>query len=285
MNLPQRKKSIINNAGFVFISAETADAFYKAKRALSIAKVNDRLLDCSDAHNFSHASGKDRIGNCLTWIKADPTFEGLKHVLNEPNERIFIGEIPEKLKKISNNKTKYIKSLRIYKKAESKLDEVWFDNCELSFNPGIVSIIGNKGMGKSALTDILALLCNCTCKDFSFLNEEKFRERKNNKSSHFEAQIVWESGTEQVTRNLANDVPPHEVEQAKYIPQKHFEKICNENVVGEGSVFDGELKKVIFSHVDVSDRLGCSSLDDLLDYKTSEIKDLIIDLKSENERN
>jgi len=278
---PAEKKSIINSAGFVFTSSTTADAFYKAKNALSIAKVNDRLLDCSDAHNFSDTSSKDRIGNCFTWIKADPTFEGLKHVLNEPHERIFIGEIPEKLKKISHNKTKYIKSLRIYKKADSKLEEEWFDNCELSFNPGIVSIIGNKGMGKSALTDILALLCNCTCKDFSFLNEDKFRERKNNKSSHFEAQIVWESGNEPFIRNLADDVPPHEVEQAKYIPQKHFEKICNENVVGEGSVFDGELKEVIFSHVSESDRLGCSSLDNLLDYKTREIKDLIVDLRSE----
>ena len=278
---PAEKKSIINSAGFVFISSTTVDAFYKAKNSLSIAKVNDRLLDCSDAHNFSDASSKDRIGNCFTWIKADPTFEGLKHVLNEPQERIFIGEIPEKLKKIAHNKTKYIKSLRIYKIANSKLEEEWFDNCELSFNPGIVSIIGNKGMGKSALTDILALLCNCTCKDFSFLNEDKFRERKNNKSSQFEAQIVWESGNEPLTRNLADDVPPHEVEQAKYIPQKHFEKICNENVVGEGSVFDEELKKVIFSHVSVSDRLSCSSLDNLLDYKTREIKDLIVDLRSE----
>jgi len=275
------KKSIINNAGFVFIAAETADAFYKAKGALSAAGVNDRLLDCSDAHNFSDALSKDRIGNCFTWIKADPTFEGLKHVLNEPHERIFIGEIPEKLKMVSNNKTKYIKSLRIYKKGESKLDEIWFDNCELYFNPGIVSIIGNKGMGKSALTDILALLCNCSCKDFSFLNEDKFRERKNNKSGHFEAQITWESGAEPFARCLADDVPPHEVEHVKYIPQKYFEKICNENAIGEGSVFDRELKNVIFSHVGVSDRLGCSSLDDLLDYRTSEIKDRIRDLRSE----
>ena len=275
------KKSIINNAGFVFIAAETADAFYKAKSALSAAGVNDRLLDCSDAHKFSDALSKDRIGNCFTWIKADPTFEGLKHVLNEPQERIFIGEIPEKLKKVSNNKTKYIKSLRIYKKSDSNLEEIWFDNCELSFNPGIVSIIGNKGMGKSALTDILALLCNCSCKDFSFLNEDKFRERKNNKSGHFEAQITWESGAEPFTRCLADDVPPREVEHVKYIPQKYFEKICNENAIGEGSVFDRELKNVIFSHVEVSDRLGCSSLDDLLDYRTSEIKDRIIDLRSE----
>jgi len=275
------KKNIINSSGFVFISAETLDSFNKAKEGLTRARVNNRLLDCSDAHDFSNAPGKDRIGNCFTWIKADTTFEGLKHVLNEPQERIFIGEIPEKLKKLFLNKTKYIKSLKIYKKEESSLNEIWFDKCELCFNPGIVAIIGNKGMGKSALTDILALLCNCTCKDFSFLNKMKFREPKKNKAREFEAQICWESGAEPLTRNLADDVPVHEVEQAKYIPQKYFENICNENVVYDGSYFDMELKNVIFSHVSLSDRLNCFSLDDLLDFKTREIKDRISDLRSD----
>ena len=47
-----------------------------------------------------------------------------------------------------------------------------------------------------------------------------------------------------------DDVPAHEVEHAKYIPQKYFEKICNENIVYEGSDFDRELENVIFSHGD-----------------------------------
>jgi hypothetical protein len=240
------KKTIINSAGFVFISAETIEAFTNAKKSLSDAKVNDRLLDCSDAHRFSNASFKDRIGKCFTWIKADTTFEGLKHVLNEPEERIYIGEIPDKLKLVNNNKTKYIKSIKIYKKPDSKMNEIWFDNCELLFNQGLISIIGNKGMGKSALTDILALLGNSSCREYSFLNNKKFRDPKNNKAREFEAQITWESNENPLARSLANDTPDYEIERVKYIPQKFFEGICNENVVEEGSGFDKELKKVIF---------------------------------------
>ncbi len=274
------KKDIINNADLVFISSESIEAFYKAKESLKTAEVNDILLDCSDAHNFTEASCKDRIGKCFTWIKADTTFEGLKQVLNEPNDRIFVGIEPLKLRLVRDNKTKYIKSVRIYKKETARLEEAWFNN-ELSFNHGLISVIGNKGMGKSALTDVIALLGNSSCQDFSFLNKNKFRNPTNNKSLEFEAIITWESDEEPVVRCLADSVPAHEIERVKYIPQKYFEGICNENEVEEGSDFDKELKKVIFSHVDVPNRLDCSSLDELIDYKTDEINDFLSTLRQE----
>lgn len=88
------KKSIINEADIVFTSAESVEAFTKAKNQLIKQGVNDLLLDCSDAHYFSSSEDKDRIGKCFTWLKADPTFEGLKQVINEPSERIYVGEKP-----------------------------------------------------------------------------------------------------------------------------------------------------------------------------------------------
>ena len=68
------KKTIINDADIVFTAAESKHAFDNAKLKLQGQSVNDLLLDCSDAHDFSNSVNKDRIGNCLTWIKADPTF-------------------------------------------------------------------------------------------------------------------------------------------------------------------------------------------------------------------
>ena len=35
---------------------------------------------------------KDKIGNCFSWIKANPTFEGLKQIIYEPDARIHVGE-------------------------------------------------------------------------------------------------------------------------------------------------------------------------------------------------
>lgn len=195
------KKDVINDVDVVLISAETPEGWKKAKDSLRESGVNDRLLDCSDAHYFSdRMDQKDRLGKCRTWIKAAPTFEGLLHALEEPEGRIFVGEEPEKVRLVRENKTKYIESLRVSKVHDSPLNEVWFDD-ELGFSPDLVAIIGNKGSGKSALVDVLGLLGDTNQeRAFSFLEKRKFREPKENKAEHFEATLVWKSGKHVTTR-------------------------------------------------------------------------------------
>ena len=77
----------------------------------------------------------------------------------KPKDRFFIGAIPPKNQIITLNKHKYIKQISIKKTSNSTLDDIWFCN-ELLLNPNLVTIIGNKGNGKSALADILALCGN-----------------------------------------------------------------------------------------------------------------------------
>jgi ABC-type lipoprotein export system ATPase subunit len=281
------KKTIINAADLVFISAESVEDWRKAKQHLSDSGVNDHLLDCSDAHMFSDASNKDRLGNCFTWIKADPTFQGLLQVLNELNSRVFVGDTPPALVQVKNNTTKYINNIRIERKPDSTPGELWFDN-DVPFNTGMVAIIGNKGKGKSALTDILGLLCNTKQHgDFTFLSDSNFRQPKNNKAKHFQATLTWVSDTT-VTKGLEEQVDETQPELVKYIPQNFLEKICTQLGRIEESDFDHELKKVIFSHVDISDRLNKGSFDELIAYKTSEattrIQYLTVELHQINER-
>jgi ABC-type lipoprotein export system ATPase subunit len=265
------------------MSAETVDSWAKAKKSLTDAGVNNRLLDCSDAHMFSDANCKDRIGKCFTWIKADPTFKGLLQVLNEEDERVFVGEIPPKVVQVKNHKTKYIHSLCIERKPEATLGEIWFDNT-IQFNPGLVAVIGNKGKGKSALTDTIGLLCNTRQhRDFTFLSEDNFRQPKDNKARDFRAILTWESGTP-ITKGLDESVDEQQPELVKYIPQNFLEKICTQLGKVEESDFDRELKKVIFSHVDPTDRLGKATLEELITYKTSEANARIQILKQELHR-
>ena len=275
------KKNIINSAHFVFISAETINDCLRAKRQLSASGVNDRLLDCSDAHRFPDASYKDRIGKCYTWIKADPTFKGLALALYEPDTRIFLGDVPPKVEVVDSNRTKYIRSVRIRKKPDSTLEEVWYDNVELELNHDMVAIIGNKGTGKSALSEVIGLLGN-TRNDghFSFLCRHRFRTPVYNRSEHFEAALVWESGTEEVVSLDA--LTDHNLDElVKYIPQGFFDEVCNEIASGEETNFDKELKKVIFSHVEPADRLGKDTLDNLLAYRTNQTYDAIQILQSQ----
>lgn len=276
------KKNIINNADFVFMSADSVETYNKAKKKLVKEHVNSRLLDCSDAHRFSSDKDKDRIGKCFTWIKADPTFEGLKQALLGYEERVFVGEFPSQLKSVASKPTKYVKSIRIEKKPESTLNEIWFDGTgEIDFNPGLVAIIGNKGNAKSALTDIIGLLGNTkNDKHFSFLEPRKFRLPGDNKSKHFTAQIIFESGNS-YQRSLDEKVHATDVERVKYIPQNFFEVICNEVAYQEGGIFDRELEQVIFSHVSIPQRLGKNSLRELIDHRTSEINDAISQIQLE----
>ncbi|MCK5022146.1 MAG: hypothetical protein KAR54_02770, partial [Candidatus Pacebacteria bacterium] len=236
------------------------------------------MLICSDNHNIDDYSFKE---NC--WIKADTSFLGLKQVINEPNGRIFMGKTPVKLNLIKSNKTKFIKSILIQKEDDSDLEEEWFNN-EICFNHDLIAIIGNKGKGKSALVDIIGLLGNTKQYDsLTFLSKNNFRNSKYNKAKHFKSTLTWESGLE-ISKNLNESIDENYPELVKYIPQHFLESICNEIIGMEESNFDQQLKKVIFSHVSPADRLGKSSLDELIFYKTSEANDKIEILKHELHR-
>jgi len=275
------KKHIINDADLVFISSYNYNEFEDSKKSLTNAYVNDLLLDCSDAHYFSKSREKDRIGNCMTWIKSDPTFTGLKMVLVEPDERVYVGESPLEAQNIENFPTRYIKSIKIKRSKSGKLKEKWFDT-ELSVNPGFVSIIGRKGSGKSALSDVVGLLGDSRNEEhFSFLNDQKFRKKPENKASYFSGELTWGSG-EKIKKKLSDEVFHSEIERVKYIPQEYFEKVCTElsDIDIKESVFYKEIKKVIFTHIDDAQRLNQSSLDDIISLLTKVTEESIGHIKS-----
>ena len=275
------KKNIINRTDFVFVSAESVAAHAKARLALTNGEVNDRLLDCSDAHRFSDSGDKDRIGKCFTWIKADPTFNGLIQTIHESSDRIFIGNVPPPLVSVRANPTKFVSSLEITKATGSSLDEPWFNGASISFNTGLVAVIGNKGSGKSALVDILGLLGDSRHQaGASFLNPKRFNPSRQPKGAQFEASLAWHDGTTE-RRLLSASVDPAAVGRVKYIPQNFFETVCNEIAAGEASAFDGEIKEVIFSHVPQDARLGRATLDDLIRIRTSEVERSITLLRAE----
>lgn len=265
------KKTVINEADLVFTAAANPDAYAKARGSLMAALVNDRLLDCSDAHWPSSSNQKDRIGNCFTWIKADSTFQGLLQAIQEFEDRVHVGDMPPKRKKVEQNKTKFIRSIKVAKKQGSTLPEPWFDS-EIPLNPDLVAIIGNKGSGKSALSDIVALIGNTRHHlKFSFLKSTRFRSPKRKFAGHFVGELSWLDGSV-MTRGLDEDPDPSGVERIKYLPQSYLEDLCNELGDGGSETFDAELRKIIYSHVPEAERLGKASMNELLEFKVSEIE-------------
>lgn len=148
-------------------------------------------------------------------------------------------------------------------------------------NHGLVAIIGNKGSGKSALADILALLGETRSSEhFSFLNPNRFLAPKTMLAGMFRAKILWHSGAE-VSRLLSKSVDPTRPEFVKYIPQNYLETICSELKESHETQFDRELMEVIFSHVSDAERLGRETLPELIDYLTNEKEEHIAQLAAE----
>lgn len=280
------KKSIINSAHIVFTSAETVEAFAKSKKRLTDQGVNDLLLDCSDAHGFSNSSYKDRIGKCFTWLKADPTFEGLRQVINEPRDRIFVGEKPPLLDRVAINSTKYISELSVTQtESYDQRHGEWFNNVKIPFNSELVAIIGNKGSGKSAIADIIALCSNYKPdQNFSFLHDTKFKS--NNLASNFDASLKWESGKKSEKISLDYSPKPTDLHDVKYLPQGQFERLTNEIQTAEE--FQQEIESVVFSHIPENERLEAFSFNELIEIKTKsvnqEIEVLRTDIREINNR-
>jgi ABC-type lipoprotein export system ATPase subunit len=259
-----QKKEIVANSVDIMELGKAADEKVHKEIIFKSIGFSLPLIICSDNHNIN-----DYTLKAPCWIKADTTFQGLKQIIIEPEDRVFIGDEPDILKRVTNNRTKHIHSFAIHKKQEAILDEIWFsENPEIVFNPGLISIIGNKGSGKSSIADTLGLLGNTQqSSHFSFLNPTKFRDKKDNKAKHFQAILKWESG-DSSEKNLNDDIEGSAVETIKCIPQNYLEKICTEQI--EGSLFNDELKKVIFSHVSAAQKLNFNKLDDLIEFTTKE---------------
>lgn len=232
------------------------------------------LVICSDNHRIQEYFRKARC-----WIKADTTFAGLRQVLNEPEGRVSLDDTPPAMERVAQNKTQYMRSVSFSRSSQHSTDEAWFDGT-VPLNHELVAIIGNKGGGKSALADVIGLLGDCSHSDaFSFLNQDKFREPKARKARCFDATLEWESG-DVARKNLDESVGATAVEKVKYIPQNYLERICNELAGPGANAFTRELRSVIFSHVDEADRLGTSTLDELIAYRTKETDSAIALLRS-----
>lgn len=256
-----------------------------------LGNVPRLVVSGSDAHRFVGVKGdNDKRGygdypsGKATWIKADPTFRGLLQAIMEPAKRSFIGERPSKLIEVTENKTFFIDTVEVSKMPEVQTGGTWLDGCKLPLNPDLVAIIGNKGSGKSALADVIALLGNSRQKaHFSFLKKDRFRGKSGEPAKHFVGALTWlDASSEQ--RNLNDDPSPEKVELVRYIPQGHFEELCNEHVSGRSNAFERELRSVIFSHAGEAIRLGALDFDQLIEQQESSYRDQLGEFRKDLKR-
>ena len=151
----------------------------------------------------SHEKADYDLITKYTWVKADCTFEGLKQALIDYDNRICLKELPEELDRVKKNPTKYIDEITIDWEDGYKGEKgIWFKEIKIPLNAGLVSIIGNKGNGKSALAEAVAWIADSkNYTKFAFLNSKKFQ--KNKLANNFVCSLKWKNSEERMSRNLA----------------------------------------------------------------------------------
>lgn len=117
----------------------------------------------SDSHSQDYPIGKLKDENSnptekYCWIKADPTFEGLKQIVYEPEARIFIGE--EKPRKPVNTINSI--TLEIPNGAKVGNDVFCFAGNKNTYDlsPYLNCFIGGRGSGKSTILNFLGVSSN-----------------------------------------------------------------------------------------------------------------------------
>lgn len=129
-------------------SADTAEYYLQTDRFEDEQQPSKPkpVFGGSDAHSFDQLD--QRLGKAvdaednhqvITWIKADPTFEGLQQTLVEPRDRVSL----EQLKPDAKDPYKVIRKVSFT--GSNDFPE------EIHLNPNLNAIIGSRSSGKSAL--------------------------------------------------------------------------------------------------------------------------------------
>jgi ABC-type lipoprotein export system ATPase subunit len=230
-----------------YFLGEGVDPPDKVKRDYGSVKP---CIHGSDAHCEAKMFKPDMDRFC--WIKADPTFDGLRQILCEPRLRVHIGkEAPT-----TCDKSKAIAAAS-FRDAGS-----WFTQPEVQLNPGLVAIVGEKGSGKTALVDAIAI----TCSGQQFANQNaSFLSKAKQYLGQSKAAVTWANG--QSSWHKLVDPQRDDPSRVRYLSQDFVEELCSKD--HSGTELIKQIEEVIFSHIDEGDQAEAPDFDTLRDLKTA----------------
>jgi hypothetical protein len=219
----------------------------------------------SDAHELSKIG--EPVDGKFCWVKADPSFEGLRQITFEPSERVMLVDAIPVFKH----------PFRIIDSVEVKGAPDWFSYSSIPLNSDLVSVIGGKGAGKSALAELISyaggsdVFRGKRAKELqdTFLSKASKRTSANLRPvTGATISLRWVDGaTDSVSVNedLNHRLPE---EKVKYLPQKFVEEICAPE---NHQQLLREMERVVFQRIPRTDRLGMSTFLDLRDFRNKNI--------------
>ena len=205
-----------------------------------IKEVIDRVGSLKPCLVGSDAHKEDNLFTKFTWIKADLTFEGLKQIIYEPEERVRIQEEEPDFKEDKEiiDKVKFIS-------LNNK-----FSNEEIYLNPNLNVIIGGKSSGKSILLYSIAKTLLADTKDkLLFKNNGEERYSLKSIDSGFDFEITTKAG---ISQKISDREDGHNslIPNIKYIPQNELVKLAEPELNGKGESLNKLVRNLICEDTD-----------------------------------
>jgi ABC-type Mn2+/Zn2+ transport system ATPase subunit/phage shock protein A len=234
------KRTLINSSSFSLTSLDDPAKIEENRKDLAANKLNNLILHSSDSHELA------RVGQTMLWIKADPTFAGLKQVLNEPDARVFIGATPPNFKL----------DHKVISRISIPISNGWFaENFELELNRDLVTVIGGRGSGKSALAGAIAYGAGSEDESEDAFLKKAAKHKNSIKGTAIT--LEWADGNTTCHKvgELAED---HGL--VRYLPQGVVEELCSHK---NSDKLQAQIENVIFQALDETERMGASDFDEL----------------------
>jgi len=256
------REEIDKFAHVIFASGDNQREFWLGKKALNTEQIRSRYRSLKPCMHGSDAHKPEDVGapknDKFTWIKGIAQFDSLRQACIDPEGRAFVGQYPP----LGANPSQTILEVNIN-------DTSWCDTPKLSLNPGLVTIIGARGSGKTALAEIIAAGCDAISDgqvdgemNKSFLN--RARPELNGSS----VALNWGSGRDTDVRSLYHiNSYPDKFPMARYLSQQFVDDLCSSDGLTDKLL--KEVERIIFSSHDVNQREGTIDFSELLELRAS----------------
>ena len=242
-------------ADVIFASSPKQRDFWLGKTPAADRKTIEEkykaLKPCmhgSDAHRVESVGAPAEKRYC--WLKGDLAFETMRQAVLEPEYRVSIGETPPP----GPSPSEMIRHVELQ-------DAPFIATPELPVNPGLVTIIGARGSGKTALMEFLVAAANALT---SAASDSSFLQRAGNLLGDAKVEITWGDG-EGSSVELHNPFGwfSDETDSPRvcYLSQQFVERLCSSS--GLATELRREMERVVFEATDQADRMQCDSFAEL----------------------
>ena len=215
-------------------------------------------VPCARRGEAGHLCGPD--AGCdlrYCWVKADPTFEGLRQVVYEPEDRVRIQADDPTPVRSGHSLSRFVGN------GNSINADLKMSNIDLSLNLGLVAVAGGKGSGKTALLDLIAH----SFSDRRFVNNKNsFVKRIAEDNPSMNLSLTFANGREFSKQVLDSNV--YDASEITYIAQGELE-----DRIGDKEKLGAHIRELVLGSPQVKDGVRTFQLreaeDDAISTKMS----------------